>query len=165
MIFPSGDVIPVGDELWIYFSGLPVAHNIGSLEETGGRLPGAFTRAVLRRDGFISADAAYTGGELTTRPLVFAGSRLQLNVATGAGGVVQVEVQDEAGRPIPGFALADADELNGNCIRGLARWRAETMGKMRRPAGDPDVGALAGRPVRLRFVMRDARLYAFQFVP
>ena len=39
------------------------------------------------------------------------------------------------------------------------------MGKLRRPEGDPDVGALAGRPVRLRFVMRDARLYSFQFLP
>jgi hypothetical protein len=29
--------------------------------------------------------------------------------------------------------------------------------------GRSDVGPLAGRPVRLRFVMRSAKLYAFQF--
>ena len=29
----------------------------------------------------------------------------------------------------------------------------------------PDVSALAGRPVRLRFVMRSAKLFAFQFIP
>jgi hypothetical protein len=28
----------------------------------------------------------------------------------------------------------------------------------------PDVAALAGRPVRLRFVLRSAKLFAFQFV-
>ena len=72
---------------------------------------------------------------------------------------------DEAGNPIPGFVLRDADEINGNHVRVLARWRAEVVEKMQRPEGDPDVGALAGRPVRLRFVMRDARLYSFQFLP
>ena len=30
--------------------------------------------------------------------------------------------------------------------------------------GHPDLSALAGRPVRLRFVMRDCKLYAFQFL-
>ena len=157
-IYPSGDIIPVGDELWFYFGGASVRHgaNLGE---------GGIGRAVLRLDGFISADAAYTGGELITRPLIFTGSKLQLNVATGSGGSVQVEVQDEAGKPIPGFALGDADEINGNHIRVLARWRAEIVEKMPRPEGDPDVGALAGRPVRLRFVMRDARLYSFQFLP
>lgn len=160
MIMPSGDIIPVGDELWFYFGGLSVPHGAGSGPELTG-----IGRAVLRRDGFISADAAYTGGELTTRPLVFAGSKLLLNLDTGAGGTVRVEIQDQAGNPIPGFALEDADEINGNYLQVPARWRAEAVGKLRRAEGDPDVSALAGRPVRLRFVMRDARLYSFQFVP
>lgn len=43
---------------------------------------GARGRAILRLDGFISADAAYTRGELITKPLVFAGDRLMLNVDT-----------------------------------------------------------------------------------
>jgi hypothetical protein len=78
---------------------------------------------------------------------------------------VRVELQDQAGNPLPGFALEDADELKGNSLQVPARWGAEVIGKLRRPEGDPNVGALAGRPVRLRFVMRDARLYSFQFVP
>lgn len=160
MIFPSGDIIEVGDELWFYFAGAPWRHG-----DAVSYREGAIGRAVLRRDGFISADAAYTWGELITRPLIFTGSSLLLNVATGAGGTVQVEIQDENGKPIPGFALEDSDEINGNSIRALARWRAEIVHKMRRPEGDPDVSALAGRPVRLRFFMRDARLYSFQFVP
>lgn len=159
-IYPSGDIIPVGGELWFYFGGAAVTHgaNASILERAIGR-------AVLRLDGFISADAAYTGGELVTRPLMFTGNRLQLNVATGAGGSVQVEIQDVAGKPIPGFALEDADEINGNYLRVAARWRAEVVQKMRRAEGNPDVGILAGRPVRLRFIMRDAKLYSFQFVP
>jgi len=78
---------------------------------------------------------------------------LQLNVDTSAGGIVQVEIQDESGRPLEGFEAADADEINGNYLKVAASWN-----------GRPDVSALAGQPVRLRFLLRDARLYSFQFV-
>ena len=148
-IYPDGNPIRVGDELWFYFAGLDVHHKEQSLCKSNG----ARGRAVLRLDGFISADAAYTGGELTTRPLTFTGDRLQLNVDTGAGGVARVEIQDESGRPLPGFAASDADEINGNYIRIQPTWN-----------GKPDVASLAGRPVRLRFLMRDTKLYSFRFL-
>jgi len=140
----------VGDELWFYFTGLDVSHKEQSLIKSHG----ARGRAVLRLDGFISADADYTGGELITRPLVFAGDRLQLNVDTGAGGTCRVEVLDEAGGPVSGFTADDADEINGNYIRVLASWK-----------GRRGIGALAGKSVKLRFVMRDTKLYSFQFLP
>ena len=57
--------------------------------------------AIMRLDGFVSADADYSGGELTTRLLSFEGDKLEVNVDTGGGGVLQVEVLDEAGTPIP----------------------------------------------------------------
>jgi len=151
-IWSEGNAIRVGDELWMYFTGLDVPHN--SLQSV---LPsnGAKSRAVLRLDGFISADVDYHGGEMTTRPLIFSGSKLQLNLATGAGGFVKVEIQDEDGKPITGFALSDeADEISGNYIRVFATWNGET-----------DVSSLAGQPIRLRFVMRDSKLYSFQFLP
>ena len=110
--------------------------------------------AVTRTDGFIVAEAAYTGGELTTKPLVFDGNTLQLNTDTSAGGIVQVEIQDESGRPLEGYKAADADEINGNYLKVAASWN-----------GRSDVSSLAGQPVRLRFLMRDARLYSFQFTP
>jgi hypothetical protein len=159
-IYPSGDIIPVDDELWFYFGAAPTTHGA-----SGRMTDGGIGRAVLRADGFISADADYTGGELITRPLVFTGRKLLLNAATGAGGSVQVEIQNPAGKPIPGFALEEADEINGNSLRFLARWRAPLKQKMRGPEGDPNVSPLAGRPIRLRFVMRDAKLYSFQFAP
>ena len=144
-----GNVLVVGDEVWIYSAGLAVSHKEQSLLKSDG----ARTRAVLRLDGFLSADAAYTGGELTTRPLVFTGDRLQLNLSTGAGGVLQVEILDERGKPISGYALAEADEINGNYIRVLASWQ-----------GSSELGSPAGEPVKLRFVMRDTKLYSFQFL-
>jgi len=149
VIFPGADFIRVKDELWIYFGALDVSHS-----EERASVNGARGRAVLRLDGFISADAAYTGGELTTKPLIFSGSKLQLNVDTSAGGVVKMEIQDKDGAPINVFTEAVADEINGNYIRIFARWQGST-----------DVSSLAGKPVRLRFVMRDAKLYSFQFLP
>ena len=149
-IWPDGNAIRVGDELWFYFAGLDVHHK----EQSQKKSNGARSRAVLRLDGFISADAAYTGGELVTKPLLFSRDRLLLNVDTGAGGVVRVEIQDEQSAAIPGFSLADADEINGNYLRKVVTWN-----------GTSDVGPLAGRPVRLRFIMRDTKLYSFQFRP
>ena len=143
------NVLAVGDEVWIYFAGLDVSHKEQSLLKSDG----ARTRAILRLDGFLSADAAYTGGELTTRPLLFNGDRLQLNLATGAGGVLRLEILDGNGKPVPGFTLEQADEINGNYIRVMASWRRSS-----------ELGPLAGKPVKLRFVMRDTKLYSFQFL-
>jgi hypothetical protein len=147
-IWPDGNAIRVGDELWFYFAGLDVHHKEQSQKESHG----ARGRAVLRLDGFVSADAAYTGGELTTKPLVFAGERLELNVDTSAGGTVLVEIQDATGTPIEKFTASDADEINGNYIRKVVTWN-----------GSSDVKSLAGKPIRLRLVMRDTKLCAFQF--
>ena len=57
-----------------------------------------------------------------------------------------------AGKPVPGFALADSVETIGNETDRAVRWK-----------GGSDVSALAGKPVGLRFVMKDAKLYAYQF--
>ena len=151
MVFTRSRCFRMGDDLWFFFSGYNISHSGAELDfikpERGAG------RAVLRLDGFISADSAYTGGELITRPLIFSGRKLELNVATGAGGTVKVEIQDEAGKPIKGFTEADADEINGNYIRVPASWDRST-----------DVAGLAGKPIKIRFLMRDCKLYAFQFV-
>ena len=109
-------------------------------------------RCTLRVDGFVSVNAPYAGGEFVTRPLVFAGRALVLNYATSAVGSIRVEVQDESGQALPGFELAGAEELYGDHIERVVNWKP-----------DADLSKLAGRPVRLRFVMRDADLYSIRF--
>jgi hypothetical protein len=109
-------------------------------------------RYSLRLDGFASVRAPYEGGELVTKPLTFAGDRLLLNFSTSAVGGIRVEVQDAAGKAIPGFMLADSVETIGNEIERAVRWKSGAS-----------VGRLAGRPVRLRFVMKDADLFALRF--
>ncbi len=109
-------------------------------------------RLTIRPDGFVSVQAPYAGGELVTRPLRFAGRSLRLNVATSAVGSVRVEIQDADGAAIPRLALAQCQALCGDALDRLVRWKSGS-----------DVGGLAGRPIRLRFVLADADLYAFRF--
>ncbi|MCY2962861.1 MAG: hypothetical protein NT069_04275 [Planctomycetota bacterium] len=109
-------------------------------------------RYTLRLDGFVSAQAPMSGGELVTRPITFTGSRLSLNLATSAAGSVRVEIQDANGKAIPGFALDDCEELFGDTLEREVVWTTQ-----------PDLAALQNRPVRLRIELRDADLFSYQF--
>lgn len=112
----------------------------------------ALRRYTLRLDGFVSAHAPMQGGGLVTRPVKFDGNALHLNFATSAAGGVRVELQDPSGSPIPGFALDDCAPLFGDTVDRQVTWKTGS-----------DVSKLSGQPVRLRFELKDADLYAFQF--
>jgi len=114
--------------------------------------PTRLRRHTIRLDGFASAASPLRGGEVLTRPLCFTGQKLLINYATGAAGSVRVEVQDEEGKPIQGYAVDDADEMFGDSLEQPVLWR-----------GGTDVGCLESKPVRLRFVLADADLYSFRF--
>jgi len=109
---------------------------------------------VMRLDGFISVHAGYDEGEFITRPLKFSGNELELNYSTSGAGRMRIEIQDEQGRPLPGFTLKDSRVIYGDDIARIAKWQDTT-----------DVGPLAGRTVRLRFVMNEADLYSLRFRP
>ncbi|MBL8849273.1 MAG: hypothetical protein JNG89_06295 [Planctomycetaceae bacterium] len=111
-------------------------------------------RYAMRLDGIASVRAPFEGGELVTRPITFDGNRLSLNFATSAAGGIRVEIQDVEGQPIPGFALDDCVEVIGNEIERDVQWNT-----------GPDVSSLAGKPVKLRFVMNDCDLFALRFHP
>lgn len=112
----------------------------------------ALRRYTLRLDGFVSVNAPMSGGELVTKPLTFTGNKLELNFASSAAGGIQVELQDKNGKPLPGFSLQDCPPIFGDSLARTVTWTN----------GD-DVSRLAGQPVRLRFVIKDADLYALQF--
>ncbi len=109
-------------------------------------------RGTLRTDGFVSVNAPYTGGEFVTKPLVFEGNELVINYATSVTGGLRVEIQDAEGQPIDGYQLSQCIEIFGDEIERVVRWEKGS-----------DVGSLAGRAIRLRFVMAAADLYAIQF--
>ncbi len=115
--------------------------------------PGQFRRHTLRIDGFVSLTAPLSGGELLTTPVTFQGNRLSLNLSTSAAGSVRVEIQDIAGQPIRGYSLSDAHELYGDSLSLAAAWKGK----------ETDVSALAGKNVRLKFVVRDADVFSYKF--
>ena len=116
-------------------------------------------RLILRTDGFVSAHAGYPGGELLTKPLIFEGENLILNYATSAAGSIRLEIQDAKGNPLPGFALEESPLIWGDEIEHTVRW-ARTHAKT---TSDKPLTKIAGKPVRLRFVMKDADLYSLRF--
>ena len=148
MIYANPWPIPVGDELWIYYGGVGRDHRV---ENRDPALSGVF-RARLRRDGFVCAHAGYGGGEFTTPVVSFSGSRLEMNMDGSAGGWLQVEIQDADGQPLPSHRLDQCDTMCGNSVNKVITWK-----------GSADLSGLTNRPLRLRFVMRSMKLFAFQF--
>ena len=76
-----------------------------------------------------------------------------MNFATSAAGSVRLEIQDASGGPIEGFTLADCPDHFGDTLDRTVTWK-----------GGVGVGKLAGKPVRLRFVLKDADLFSFRFI-
>jgi hypothetical protein len=116
--------------------------------------PSKLRRFTLRKDGFVSMHAPFAGGQFTTKPITFQGSRLTLNFSTSAAGAIRVEIQDVAGKPLQGLALSECSEVFGDDLERTVTWKRGS-----------DLSRWAGQPVRLRFTLSDADLYAFQFQP
>lgn len=144
--------------IWFYYSG----GNFRAPEqflERGDKAVHAIGVATLPEDGFVSYLAGkLRPGKVLTRVLTFEGSQLSVVMMAaqhnyGAGPVqVKVEILDSTFEPIPGFTLEEADNL-------------ATTGKHRVSwKGKSDVGELAGKPIQLRFTLRNAKLNSFQFL-
>jgi hypothetical protein len=132
----------------------PCAPNELSLYSTEHYYEGSSNRVrrfALRLDGFVSINAPLSGGELLTKPFLFDGNRLTINASTSAAGWIRVEMQDENGKALPGYALDDCDEFWGDEIEGVVTWNGESK-------------IPADQPIHLRFVMSDADIYALRFV-
>ena len=83
---------------------------------------------------------------------MYSGRQLTLNLDASGGGSLRVEIQAESGLAMEGFSAHDCDPINGSFIGKAVSWRGKT-----------DLSAMAGKAVRLRFVMNDTKLYAFKF--
>lgn len=110
-------------------------------------------RFTFRLDGFVSLHSGEVTGEVVTHPLSFEGHELSLNADVHEGGELRVEIQDASGTPLPGFRLADCRPITTDEVDHRVKWGAGT-----------DASAVSAFPVRLRFVLRSADLYALQFV-
>jgi len=112
-------------------------------------------RFVYRVDGFVSVRASVAGGAIVTKPLTFQGDQLVINYTAWPvhSGEVRVEMQDDIGQPLKGLTLTDCMPLRGDELVQPVTWQSGV-----------NLRAYAGRPVRLRFQLKHADLFSFQFV-
>ncbi len=143
----AGGFLIVRDQLYFYVSG---RSGIPGTTDSGHSTTGL---AVLRRDGFASMDAGTAEGTLTTRLLKFGGRRLFVNLAA-AGGELSAEVLDSGGRPVSPFTRANCAAIRSDNTALEVKW-----------AGANDLSALAGKPVRFRFYLRNGQLDSFWVSP
>ena len=109
-------------------------------------------RLAVRPWGFAAVNAGYEGGEMVTTPLSFEGNCLEINYSTGAAGSVRAEIQDADGNPLPDRTLGDCPPIYGDELGHVVHWEEGS-----------DVSRYAGQPVRLRFAIKDADLFAMRF--
>jgi hypothetical protein len=148
----AAQAITVGDEIRLYYSGSNYTHGTPCLyreEGTGRGAPftGSIGLATWQRDRFASADAGAEGGVLTTVPIRFSGHRLEINADIKPGGQLIIELQD-----LKGQSLGNSQPLTGDHLRHPVQWES-----------DPHLSELTGRPITLRFHLRQASLFAFAF--
>ena len=143
-IKPPAQIVTYKDEHWIYYGGMDERHY-----SRGRHLNIALAK--LRLDGFFFLEAKDTPGTVVTKPFKLEGDTLQVNVDAG-GGRLQVEILDENGKSIPGFSGTDAPTYEStDKLRLEPQWK-----------DDADLSSLAGKAVRLRFHLKNAKLYSFQ---
>jgi len=151
-IYMSTGMIRKGAEIWQYYLGMHYTHGQPEPYDPDLGPGGWLCRLVQRLDGFVSADADYTGAEFFTPTITFSGSQLELNVDCSAMGEVWVEILDANNVPVPGYTLKDSVSVDRNQIAAPVTWREHD-----------NVDELIGRPVKLHVKLRACKLYAFQF--
>ncbi len=139
----GGGCLVVGDRLFFHCSGRNSGRNPD--DGTGGSTGLAF----LRRDGFASLGSGEKGGTVTTRPLKFQGRHLFVN-ADVTKGELRAELLSEDGRVLPPFTRENSRPFTGDSTLTELTWN-----------GAPDLSAHLGKPVRLRFHLKNGKLYSF----
>lgn len=155
MVFTSARPLTVGNEIRVYYCGWESTHGSYWYEEPQTDEPlkrGFISVGTLRRDRWVSVDARLGEGQLTTKPFRFTGTRLVIN-ADATGGSVRVALLTESGQELPGFGATDCAPLQQ---RSDLDWNVAW-------SGAPSLALQQGQPVRLKFLLTNARLYTFQF--
>ena len=140
---------PEGDTMRFWYAGKNAPHYQAGY--------GALGTGTLRRDGFVCWEAKSQEGVLTTLPFKPTGATWFLLNVDAPKGEVLTEVTDLDGNPIEGCTKADCIPIKGDHTRAVVNFKAG-------PGRYFDRGNFMrfGQPIRLRFYLRNARLYAFK---
>ncbi len=146
-VFPSHNPpIRIGDELYIFYQGRKTLH----WSRDPYWVVGSIGLSFLRPDGFVSLDAMYDEGSLTTSPIVLRGDELHVN-AEARPGYVTAEILNKDGNVIAGFDKKSCKGMTGTDSLDYT-------------LGFPgDLREIGEEVVRIRFYIRGAKLYSFWF--
>ncbi len=146
----GGGCVVMEDELYFYYEGTSGITGDGKKSRNESM---TINLAILRRDGFASMEAGNEAGTLETRPVAFRGKHLFVNLDAPRG-ELKVEVLDADGKIIAPFTAENCVPVSGDKTKLEVKWK-----------GVSDLSALKGRPVRLRFHLKNGALYAFWVSP
>lgn len=139
-----------GDEIWQYGTEFESEHGDTAVRQK--KTDGVIVRWVQRVDGFVSANSGDDEGVLRTSVVKVTGSKLKLNLDTGALGELRVGLTDASGKALDGFRVDQCGSVQTNATGATITW-----------AANADLSALQGRDVRLEFRSRRTKLYSFRF--
>ena len=165
----AGPSVPVGDQIYIYFTSRNDMGYLGMSKLTRDRFVG-----MQGGDGVQILGKAEPGIKsqtvepvlngirlpyILTRNLRVTSPRLQVNLQTQADGFMRVSVRrpyvddkDWGSQEIPGYSGDDCIVVKGDDTRADVRWK---NGK--------DLSEFVGRPVVLMFELKNATLWAYRF--
>jgi hypothetical protein len=138
--------IVIGDTMRIYYGGRTSQHNPykGPNTSEGGGI-GFVT---LKRGRFVSLDASFDKGTLTTKPLLYKGSELFIN-ANCRFGSIQVSLVDQQGNEVPGYSSIVSGKDN---VAIPVLFRPGTLKRF------------TDRQLSFRFTLSNAQLYGFRIM-
>ena len=139
--------LTLGDQIGFYHSATKGQH---WLEHHQAAFENGIVLATDRRDGFVSINAD-NEGTMTTRRFLVIGDTLVLNAKAGKG-EIRVEAIDALGRVVEGFSKENCEPVTGDSIRHVVSW-----------AGGANCHPLQARPIKLKFHLKQAQLYSFEF--
>lgn len=145
--FVGSNLIERDGELWLYYSYDEVEHSGNTMD---------IHLAKFRQDGFAAiTTGAGSSGVWTTSLLEVPVEAMALYLNVEVRGGIRVEVLDADLQPVAGLSGTDAMLIGpGDDLHAKANWR-----------GGAAVAQLAGETVAFRFLMEDASIYSFTFVP
>jgi len=153
------NIVTVKDWSFLYYTG--AVHGQGGRENRVG-----IGRAEMRRRRFIAQLGSEDGGFLLTREVVVAAPKLTVNITLASGYDIgqhaleppafgaEVLAREGGGtpKPVPGFTLADGTAAPTDLIDYEVTWKDK-----------PDLQELVGRPVFIRFFLKNVGLYDLCF--
>ena len=156
-VIADAEPVRQGEDLLIYYSGFTAPQY-----ETNRN--GGIGLAVMKLDQFVEQRAGDRPGFLLTREFVLEGNQLCLNTVMPGmnyreqGIRVEVARRPELGKhaanfvqAYEGFSLEECDPIRGTRTENPVKWN-----------GNGDLSELVGRPVYLRFEIRNMGLFSFK---